>query len=138
MRHTPLLRRSLVALAVAAVTGLGTTTAVADPGIPNVGYGYPNPSQSVRCVQFFVNAYTNLHLLEDGKFGPQTELGVRRLQELSNFTWATRELRIDGVFGQDTGQAVLEHVKRNPWTTGDFTKATRCGHYVPSHTVVLN
>ncbi|MFB0630283.1 hypothetical protein [Streptomyces sp. AB3(2024)] len=49
-----------------------------------------------------------------------------------------RELQIDGVFGQDTGQVVLEHVKRNPWTTGDFTRATSCAHSVPSHTVVLN
>ncbi|WP_043687300.1 peptidoglycan-binding domain-containing protein [Streptomyces xylophagus] len=126
-----------MALAAAVTVGLGTTTAHADPGIPDVGYGYPDPGVSVRCVQFFVNSYLNLHLLEDGKFGPQTEYGVRQLQRLSNYHWATRELAVDGIFGKATGQAVLDHVKRYPGTI-DYTKASHCAHDIPSYSVVLN
>ncbi|MFF7750112.1 peptidoglycan-binding protein [Streptomyces sp. NPDC007971] len=137
MRHTRILRRATVTLAAAVTMGLGTTTAHADPGIPNVGYGYPNPGESVRCVQFFVNNYLNLHLLEDGKFGPQTEYGVRQLQRLSNFNWATHELAIDGIFGKATGEVVLDHVKRYPWTI-DYARASHCAHYVPSYSVILN
>ncbi|MFI2206616.1 peptidoglycan-binding protein [Streptomyces sp. NPDC020192] len=137
MRHTRILRRATVTLATAVTMGLGTTMAHADPGIPAVGYGYPNYGASVRCVQFFVNNYLNLHLLEDGKFGPQTEYGVRKLQRFSNYHWATRELAVDGVFGPATGEVVLEHVKRYPWTI-NYAKASHCAHYVPSYNVVLN
>ncbi|RSS75494.1 peptidoglycan-binding protein [Streptomyces sp. WAC06614] len=138
MKHTRTLRRATAVLAAAVTLGLGTTTAHADPGIPNVGYGYPNPAKSVRCVQFFINSYLGMHTVdEDGLFGPRTQQGVKDLQRHSNFNWTTHELATDGVFGKATGQAVLEHVKQNPWSI-DYNRAWSCSHYVPSYTVVLN
>ena len=136
-RHTRLLRRATVTLAAALTMGLGTTTAHADPGIPDIGYGHANNPESVGCVQFFVNNYLNLHLLEDGKFGPQTEYGVKKLQKFSNYHWATSQLAIDGIFGKHTGEVVLKHIKRYPLSI-DYRKATRCAHKVPSYNVILN
>lgn len=131
-----MLRRATVALAAAVNLALGAAAAHADPGIPDVGYGYPNDGRSVQCVQFFVNNHLNLHLVEDGKFGPRTERGVGELQRHSNRNWATQELVVDGIFGKATGEVVLKHVKRHPWTI-DYEKASRCAHYVPSCAVVL-
>ncbi|WP_405858730.1 hypothetical protein OG407_16315 [Streptomyces sp. NBC_01515] len=137
MRHTPLLRRATVTLAAALTVGLGTTTAHADPGIPDIGYGYANNPGSVRCVQFFVNNYLDLHLLVDGEFGPQTELGVEKLQKYSTYHWATTQLAVDGIFGKNTGEVALKHIKRYPLSI-DYPKATRCAHEVPSYGVILN
>ncbi|MFJ9628378.1 peptidoglycan-binding protein [Streptomyces sp. NPDC091280] len=137
MSHTRLLRRATVTLTAVVTVGLGTTTAHADPGIPDIGYGHANNPASVRCVQFFVNNYLNLHLLVDGKFGPQTELGVKKLQKYSNYHWATTQLAVDGIFGKNTGEVVLKHIKRYP-SSIDFRKASQCGHRVPSYGVILN
>ncbi|MGW2787366.1 peptidoglycan-binding domain-containing protein [Streptomyces populi] len=136
MKHTRTLRRATVVLAAAVTLGLGTTTTHADPGIPNVGYGYPN-GKSVACVQFFINNYLGMRLDEDGKFGPKTEAGVRALQEYSNRNWATQLLTVDGVFGKATGEVVLNHVKQYPWSI-DYARAWSCSHSVPSYSVVLN
>ncbi|MFE2065237.1 peptidoglycan-binding protein [Streptomyces sp. NPDC059467] len=137
MRHARALRRATVILAAVVPMGLGTTTAHADPGIPDIGYGYANNAESVRCVQFFVNNYLDLHLLVDGEFGPQTENGVKQLQKYSNYHWATTLLAVDGIFGKNTGEVVLKHIKRYPGSI-DYTKASHCAHYVPSYNVVLN
>ncbi|MFD8719952.1 hypothetical protein ACFV2H_18520 [Streptomyces sp. NPDC059629] len=108
MRHARALRRATVILAAVVPMGLGTTTAHADPGIPDVGYGYANNAESVRCVQFFVNNYLDLYLLVDGKFGPQAENGVKQLQKYSTYHWATTLLAVDGIFGKNTGEVVLD------------------------------
>ncbi|MFE0651989.1 peptidoglycan-binding protein [Streptomyces sp. NPDC059534] len=138
MRHTHILRRGTTALAAAALLGFGAAPAHADPGIPTVGYGYQNWGSSVRCIQYYVNQLTDVHILEDGKFGPETALGIRRIQQLASTDWAAAPLKVDGYFGQATGQVVLERVKYHPWMVDDYQKASICGHYVPSYTVVLN
>ncbi|MFI6152997.1 peptidoglycan-binding protein [Kitasatospora sp. NPDC051170] len=113
-------------------------SAQADPGNPTVGYGYPNPGLQVQCVQYFVNQLTGLHILEDGRFGPQTEYGVKRIQQLASTSWAAAPLKADGYFGPATGQVVIERVKKYPWLVDNFQKATTCAHFVPSYTIVLN
>ncbi|MFH8625950.1 peptidoglycan-binding domain-containing protein [Streptomyces vietnamensis] len=138
MRNTRILRRGATALAAVVLLGLGTTPAHADPGIPTVGYGYPNWSSSVRCVQYYVNQLTGLRILEDGLFGPETERGIRRIQQLAGTDWAAAPLKVDGYFGQATGQVVLERIRFHPWTVDSYEKASLCSHYVPSYTVVLN
>ncbi|MFJ9691566.1 peptidoglycan-binding protein [Kitasatospora sp. NPDC101183] len=139
MRHIRTIRRAATALAATALLGALTAPAAhADPGIPTVGYGYPNWSPSVRCIQYYVNQLTDVHILEDSRFGPETELGIRRIQQLASTKWAAAPLIVDGYFGPATGQAVLERIKKYPWLVNDFQKASTCGHYVPSHTVVLN
>ncbi|MFJ4094704.1 peptidoglycan-binding protein [Kitasatospora sp. NPDC089913] len=138
MRLTRLLRRGATVLAATALLGSGAVTAHADPGLPNTGYGYPNWSHTVRCIQYYVNQLTDVHILEDGRFGPETDLGIRRIQKLASTDWAAAPLVVDGVFGKATGQAVLERVKYHPWLVDSFEKASNCGHYVPSYTVVLN
>ncbi|MFJ3309577.1 peptidoglycan-binding protein [Streptomyces sp. NPDC086549] len=138
MQHTYIVRHGTTVLAAVAFLGLGTTTAHADPGIPAVGYGYPNVAASVRCVQYYVNQLTDVHILEDGKFGPETQLGIKRIQKLAGTTWAAAPLKVDGIFGKKTGQVVLERVKQYPWLVNNYQAASTCGHYVPSYTVVLN
>ncbi|GAA3125372.1 peptidoglycan-binding domain-containing protein [Streptomyces echinatus] len=134
MKHLKALRNGVVGAAAVALLAAGTTTAQADPGNPTVGYGYPNYARQVACVQFFVNWYTGMRIAVDGKFGPQTGAGVKRLQEISNRTWATQELDVDGVFGPRTGQVVLTHAKNDRGM--DQIRAASCSHAVPSYSVV--
>lgn len=131
-------RVATVVASAAVLLGVGVPSAQADPGYPTVGYGKPNFGSQVRCVQYFVNQLTGLHILEDNSFGPQTEYGVKRIQQLASTRWAAAPLAVDGYFGPATGQVVLERIKRNPWLVDDFQKATNCAHWVPSYTVVLN
>ncbi|MFB8235771.1 peptidoglycan-binding protein [Kitasatospora purpeofusca] len=138
MRHTHLLRRGATVLAATALLGSGAVTAHADPGLPTIGYGYPNRSTSVRCVQYYINQLTHSHIMEDGLFGPETERAIRGMQERADRDWGTHPLKADGYFGQATGQVVLERIKQNPWLVDDYQRASTCGHFVPSYTVVLN
>ncbi|PKT68862.1 hypothetical protein CW362_32765 [Streptomyces populi] len=134
MKHLKALRSGVLGAAAVAVLAAGTTTVQADPGNPTVGYGYPNYARQVACVQFFVNWYTGMRIAVDGKFGPQTQLGVKRLQEISNRTWATKELVVDGVFGPGTGQVVLVHAKNDRGM--DQYQAASCSHDLPSYSGV--
>ncbi|WP_251093802.1 hypothetical protein [Streptomyces sp. Caat 7-52] len=134
MKHLKALRSGAVGAAAVALLAVGTTTAQADPGNPTVGYGYPDHARQVACVQFFVNWYTGMRIEVDGKFGPRTQLGVKRLQDISNRTWATQELAVDGVFGPRTGQVVLTHAKKDRGM--DQYKAASCSHVLPSYSVV--
>ncbi len=138
MRHTHALRRGATVLAATALLGSGAVTAHADPGLPTVGYGYQNRSTAVRCVQYYVNQLTDRHILEDGRFGSETERGIKRIQELAPGNWGSHILKVDGYFGQATGQVVLERIKQNPWLVDDYQRASTCGHFVPSYTVVLD
>ncbi|WP_327404571.1 hypothetical protein OG194_33865 [Streptomyces sp. NBC_01288] len=89
--------------------GLGTTTAHADPGIPDVGYGHANNPDSVGCAQSFVN----------------------------NYHWDTTQSAVNGILGKNTGGVVLKHIKRYPLSI-DYRKASRRAHEVPSYGVILN
>ncbi|MCC2275230.1 peptidoglycan-binding protein [Streptomyces sp. ET3-23] len=116
-----------VAVAAAAVlaAGAAATTASARPGAGYIGYGYPNNSHGVWCVQHLINDVAQDHgihrpLQEDGAFGKHTYDWIRWFQ-------TTYYYHADGIVGPDTGGALL--------AKGDayYGRTNYCYNYLPTY-----
>ncbi|MEU6233552.1 peptidoglycan-binding domain-containing protein [Kitasatospora sp. NPDC047058] len=126
-------RLAVVAVtAMAAVAGLAGTSQADSTG-RNVGYGQPNIPKAVACVQKFYNHYVEDDrgrlVVVDGKFGPDTDMAVHKIQLLVNQRFPGAQLQVDGVVGPRTGHYIIG-VLRSDWFV-DRGYAEGCAQVLP-------
>ncbi|MEV7770741.1 peptidoglycan-binding domain-containing protein [Kitasatospora sp. NPDC086791] len=106
-RRTRLTAVSLGLTALSLLASSGTAQATTD--MPYVGYGYRNLPAAVKCAQQFVNLFSGIRtpIIEDGRFGQETDWGIRQFQHRMVST-GQYNLSVDGVVGKATGSAMLQ------------------------------
>ncbi len=117
MRFNGMIRRAGIALCAGGViVGTLAGTADASPDAGRIGPGQTNNPHGVWCVQAAIDASpVNVHVAEDGVYGPQTEAAIKAFQRHYLLT-------ADGIVGESTGSMI--------WQWDDYSDY--CYTYVPT------